>query len=93
MILLDQLFCSEDWAGRENVSPDFSMLPVNVPAKKTDRSDKKKHIASSSGRATAASSSVPVKRMSRYRKSSTSVFSPQENSPFLMGCWDHSEVD
>jgi hypothetical protein len=89
MILLDQLICSGNWAGGGNVSPDFS-VSANGAAKKVNRGDKKKHIASSS---TGTTESPRSADKSRSRSDNTVVFAPRKNSPFLMGCWDHSEVD
>lgn len=91
MILLDELFYSGDRVGRENVSPDFSLGRINFPIEKTDRAVKKKPIASKQ-------KTVPEKKQeflksSRSSDNSKDVISRQDNSPFLTGCWDHSEVD
>ena len=91
MLFPDYPFCSNHWAGHENVSPDLLQQNEVSRVKRKNRSDNKKHIASLLV-SDIKSPLIPDVTTLRSHGYSKYVRVPLENSP-LMGSWDQSEVD
>lgn len=90
MFTLDKNFRIAIWIG-EGISSVVNGDKV-IPTLKRKLSGKKGHSASSPSPEKVQKKSSTVKLL-RPRSVSTAVVVPQRNSPFLKGCWDHSEVD
>lgn len=91
MILLDELFYSNDRVGLEKVSSNLSYQDEMSPVKTMNLTGVKKHTVSSSAN---GAESPPASGVvtSRFHRNSKYALMPLENSP-LMGSWDHTEVD
>lgn len=92
MLFPDYHFCSNDWAGHENVSPNLSYAPPVTKGKKRNKEQQRIQIASSTV-AQISSNETAANHSSRIHQSSKYVLTPPEQSPVLLGCWDLSEVD
>lgn len=91
MLFLEYPFCSNPWAGHENVSSNLLQENKISLAKRKNRPDKKKHITSMFA-SKGMTSFAPDAPTLRSHTTSKYVRVPLENSP-LLGCWDQSEVD
>lgn len=92
MLLFDHEFYPAQWAGREDVSSDFSRVMISVEKKAIDDSGNQNHAEQDEFTDERPLRSGSVKRVNNKQKP-RSILKTAAKSHLLPGCWDYSEVD